>query len=437
MSQTPTKVLVVGAGPCGLTACKALLEQEVDFDCLEASDRLGGIWNIEQNGNGYRSLRTNTSKSAMAFSDFPFASGAPVHPNAEQMVSYFRGYAEHFELLQHISFNTSVNHIRRTDSGHWRISLGDGSVRFYAAVIIATGRYAKPLLPSDLDLNSFAGRYFHSSEYFDPQTPYKLAGQTVVVVGLGSSAVEIASELATANKAHGSHGKVIVSTRSGRWVLPKFVNEKPIDANVPHPSTPLPKWLNRLPTRVSRWLMRRLLGVMFRQQFKLVQNSLTHKLPTPKIPPWADRPTLSSDFLPLLESGDIELRPGIKQLAGKRVSFTDGSSHEADTVIFATGYAAEIPCLADSVNLGAEGQLRLYQHILHPEYDNLFFVGFSPVLCAMWPLAEQQSVWIAKLLGGKFKTPGPEIRHRQAIDLNHSLPLICGLYIKQLRKQSR
>lgn len=435
MSELPTKVAIVGAGPCGLTACKALLERQIEFDCFEAKDRVGGIWNIEQNGNGYRSLQTNTSKRAMAFSDFPFAPETPEHPNAEQMAAYFQRYAEHFKLLAHISFNISVDHIQQSKSG-WRISFSDGSKKLYSAVIIATGRYAKPLLPTDLDLGSFAGPYFHSSQYLDPQTPYQLSDQTVVVVGMGSSAVEIASELAARQRSNEGHGRVIVSARSGRWVLPKLVNGKPIDANAPHPSVPLSKWLRWLPASFLRWLMRRLLGVMFRQHFQKVQDSLTHKLPAPKISPWADRPTLSSDFLPLLEAGDIELRPGIQRLAGNTVSFTDGSSHQIDAIIFATGYAAEIPYLDKGVELGEEGQLKLYQHIMHPQHDNLFFVGFSPVLCAMWPLAEQQGVWIAKLLDGKFKAPEPLIRRRQAIDLNHSLPLICGLYVELLRKQS-
>ena len=86
------KVAVIGAGPCGLAACKTLSEFKLDYECLEASDMLGGIWNIERGGGGYRSLQTNTSIRGMAFSDFPFETSAPTYLNAAQMVGYFQRY---------------------------------------------------------------------------------------------------------------------------------------------------------------------------------------------------------------------------------------------------------------------------------------------------------------------------------------------------------
>ena len=92
------KIAVIGAGPCGLAACKALAEKGLAFECLEASSGVGGIWNVERGSGGYRSLQTNTSVPGMAFSDFPFPEDSPVFPNAEQMVAYFNRYAENFQL---------------------------------------------------------------------------------------------------------------------------------------------------------------------------------------------------------------------------------------------------------------------------------------------------------------------------------------------------
>jgi cation diffusion facilitator CzcD-associated flavoprotein CzcO len=63
---------VIGAGPCGLSACKSLGESGIDYECLEASELLGGIWNVHQGGGGYGSLHSNTSNPNMAFADFPF-----------------------------------------------------------------------------------------------------------------------------------------------------------------------------------------------------------------------------------------------------------------------------------------------------------------------------------------------------------------------------
>ena len=96
------KTAVIGAGPCGLAACKTLAEYGLDFECLESSDELGGIWNIERGGGGYRSLKTNTSTGGMSYSDFPFPGGMPTYPNAQQMVDYFQRYADHFQLGDHL-----------------------------------------------------------------------------------------------------------------------------------------------------------------------------------------------------------------------------------------------------------------------------------------------------------------------------------------------
>ena len=66
-------VAILGAGPCGLAAAKTLGEFGVPYECLEARDGVGGIWNVEEGlGGGYRSLETNTSTNAMRFADFPF-----------------------------------------------------------------------------------------------------------------------------------------------------------------------------------------------------------------------------------------------------------------------------------------------------------------------------------------------------------------------------
>ncbi|MDA1076805.1 MAG: NAD(P)-binding protein, partial [Proteobacteria bacterium] len=65
------KIAVIGAGPCGLSVCKTLNEFGLDYDCLEASNRLGGLWNVDDGGGGYASLSSNTSNPNMAYADFP------------------------------------------------------------------------------------------------------------------------------------------------------------------------------------------------------------------------------------------------------------------------------------------------------------------------------------------------------------------------------
>lgn len=430
------KVAVIGAGPCGLTACKALKEFAIDFDCLEASDRVGGVWNVERGGSGHRSLHTNTSTRSMAFTDFPFEKTSPVHPSANQMVDYFTKYAIKFSVVEHIKFNSPVKDVRPNVDGTWIVELESGAVTQYSKVIVATGKYAKAKIPKHPAPSDFDGHFFHSQDYLDAQTPIDLRAKRVVVVGLGSSAAEIASDIANKTSSVGHAAKVILSARSGRWVIPKIINGQPADASAPRPADPLPKLARVLPSSVAVWLLRRGLGKIFRSQFVAQQKLLGNKLPTPMIPPWADRPTLSSDFIPLIKSGEIQMSPGIERFEGKRVIFTDGSSSKADVIIYATGYTTDIPFISKETLGDNDQDLTLYQQIAHTEHDGLFFVGYSQILCSMWPLAEQQSRWIAKLLTGEFALPNKRKRKSKAVHLMSSLPLICGFYVDKLRREA-
>jgi hypothetical protein len=58
-------------------------------------------------------------------------------------------------------------------------------------------------------------------------------------------------------------------------------------------------------------------------------------------------------------------------------------------------------------------------------------------MCSMWPVAEQQSRWVAKLLCGAFELPARGERVRRAVPLAKSLPVMCNFYVESLRKEAR
>lgn len=431
------KVAVIGAGPCGLTACKTLAEYGLHYECLEASDELGGIWNIERGGGGYRSLQTNTSTGAMPYSDFPFEEGGPTYPNAEEMVEYFKGYADHFQLGDHISFGSRVVRALPLVDGSWRVELEGGEAREYSSIVVATGQYTSPHLPHASIPGDFSGEHLHVFDYLDAAAPVDLRDKRVVVVGLGSSAAEVAAELCNPDAIAGTASQVILSTRSGRWVLPKVINGKPLDSGSPHPSARLPAIVRALPGNSGRWLMRRALSKALRSHFASLGGAKVLGLPAPAIKPWEDRPTMSLDFIPALQAGRIDVRPGIQRFDRNTVHFTDGTQTEADAILYATGYQLNFPFLDDDTLECEAPDLELYQRISHPVHDQLFFVGCCRVMCSMWPLAEQQSRWVASLLAGAFKLPPSGERRERSIPLARSLPVICNFYVEQLRKEAQ
>jgi len=432
------KVVVIGAGPCGLAACKALGEAGIEYECLEASDEIGGVWNVEKGQSGaYRSLHTNTSTRAMAYSDFPFGPDYPTYPNAEEMLRYFEQYAARFGLKKHIRFGQRVSNAEPLDDGNWRVDVvGRDASSHYSAVIVATGQYVLPRRPDTSSMGTFEGDDLHVFDYLDPVTPIDCRDKNVLIVGLGSSAAELAAELSNPDPDKGTARKVLLSARSGRWVIPKMIDGKPMDHNVSHPSAPPPALFRFLPSRLGKWLMRRIMRTVIR---RLVEKSGTPGdlgLPVPTIEPWEERPTMSLDFVPALRAGRIDVRPNIDRFEGRRVFFDDHSSAEADVIIWATGYELDFPFLS-STTLGCEARdLTLYHRIAHVEHDTLFFIGCCRVTCSMWPVAEQQSEWIVRLLGGDFELPSAEDRQRRAVSLARSLPVLCNFYVDELRRQS-
>jgi len=431
-------IAVIGAGPCGLTACKTLADYGLNYECLESSDGVGGIWNIERGtSGGYRSLHTNTSTRGMAFSDFPFDEDSPTYPNADQMVAYFTRYANHFGLTEHICFNTPVVRAHPVPDGSWVVELENGETREYSSIVVATGQYTFPRVPHQSIPGGFTGQHLHVFDYLDAVTPLDLRGKRVVVVGLGSSAAEVAAELCNPDADAGCAGQVILSARSGRWVVPKLVDGKPLDSRAPHPSERLPAVVRALPGNTGQMIARHKMGKAIRGLSAQLGGSQALGLPEPEIEPWEDRPTTSVDFIPALQAGRINVRPGIQRFDGSTVHFSDGTQTNADVILYATGYQLDFPFL-NRETLGRDApDLELYQRISHPAHDHLFFVGCCRVMCAMWPVAEQQSRWIARLLSGAFDLPSSTHRKAKAIPLARSLPVMCNFYIEDLRKEAR
>jgi cation diffusion facilitator CzcD-associated flavoprotein CzcO len=430
-------VAVIGAGPCGLAACKTLGEFGIAYECLEASAGLGGIWNIERgSGGGYRSLHTNTSTYGMAFSDFPFEDATPVYKNAAQMVDYFTRYADHFGVTRRIRFGTRVTNARPRADGGWRLEFESGEPREYSSVIVASGQYTLPRLPHDSVPGDFSGEHLHVFEYLDAAAPVDMRDKRVVVVGLGNSAAELAAELCDSDAPAGCASQVILSAREGRWIIPKLVDGEPLDVRAPHPAHRVPFLLRQLPSSVTHAIARRKLGKTIHRITDSYGGAEALGLPAPTIAPWLVRPTMSNEFVPALQEGRIDVRPGIDRFDGATVHFIDGTQTEADVILYATGYGINLPYL-DKETLGCDpADLRLYNLISHPAHDQLFFVGILQVLCSLWPVAEQQSRWIAKLLSGSFNLPDTAQRNAKAATIMRTEPVICPFYVEELRKEA-
>jgi putative flavoprotein involved in K+ transport len=110
-------------------------------------------------------------------------------PSKDELADYLEKYAEKFKLP--VRLGEKVNRLYRTQSG-FEITTDKGTLKC-DKVIVATGTNPLPRIPEfakDLDASVYQ---IHSSQYINPDS---LPSGNVLVVGAGTSGVEIAIELA-------------------------------------------------------------------------------------------------------------------------------------------------------------------------------------------------------------------------------------------------
>ncbi|MDP3116753.1 MAG: NAD(P)-binding domain-containing protein [Phenylobacterium sp.] len=429
MTTTPPTACIIGAGPSGFTTAKRLQDEGIDFDVFEMSDDVGGNWYFN-NPNGmsacYESLHIDTSKWRLAFEDYPVPADWPDFPHHSQLLAYFRDYVDHFGLRPHITFNTAVTKAVRTDDGRWAVTLSTGETKTYDVLFVANGHHWNPRYPDYP--GEFSGTAFHAHAYRSPFDPIDMRGKKVVVVGMGNSAMDIASELSQKPIAK----TLWVAARRGVWVLPKYMNGRVADkAAMPH------------------WMPRKLgLRLAAKRIRKLVGNMEDYGLPKPDHEPLTAHPSVSGEFLTRAGCGDIRFKPNIAELMGDQVRFEDGSVEAVDAIIYATGYQISFPFFDDpDLRPDAEHRFPLFKRMMKPGVPNLFFMGLAQPLPTLVNFAEQQAKLATACLTGRYVPPPPEemeaiIAKDEAAHLGHfyksqrhTIQVDFGLYVHDLLKE--
>ena len=428
MNSLSPRICIIGAGISGIAMGKFLKEKEIPYDCLEASPTLGGNWAFK-NPNGmssaYRSLHIDTSKKKLEFPDFPMPAEYPTFCHHTHIHQYFEDLVDHFGLRDAIQFNTPVRKAERLEDGTWRITL-DGGARHYDHLIVGTGHHWDPKWPE------FPGRFdgpaIHSHEYIDPFDPIDLKGKRVLVVGIGNSAVDIASELSNRGLAE----RLVLSTRRGAHVVPKYLFGKPVDQIVEtNPYIPL-----ALQRKAAALLVRLVVG--------RVEN---FGMPTPDHEILTAHPTVSSDLLQRVGNGDIIVKPNVAELQGDRVEFTDATVEPIDAIIYATGYNISFPFFDPEFLSAPDNVLPLFKRIFAPGIDNLMFIGFAQAIPSIIGFVQDQAKWVASYLAGEYALPSPDemraaIKRDEARMMSHyvassrhTMQVDHVLYARDLRKE--
>lgn len=425
-AATSKRVCIVGAGPSGIAAAKALHARGIAFECFERRARLGGLWAITDGEiqASYPSLECNTSKSRTQFSDFPMPRSFPPYPHNRQMAAYFDAYVDHFGFRDHIRFNTEVRRATRTPDGGWDVEVNPGGVQHFDALVVANGHHREPRWPDPPFPGDFAGRQLHAHDYVGPES---FRGQSVVVLGMGNSAMDIAVELSRAAK------NVYLASRRGAHIVPKFAMGRPIDTF--NSGLPIP------------WAVKRAF-------FSLIVRSTIGRpqdagLPTPDHRLGEAHPTVSQTIIGRVRAGAVIPKPNIAELAGGSVRFSDGSSVQADAVIYCTGYNVSFPFLGRDVMDIVDNRVDLFHQVFAPDVPGLMFIGLVQPFGALMPVAEAQAEWVADHLAGEYTLPSREVmlaqitRERQARERQfvasprHTMEIDFYAYLRGVRRERR
>jgi cation diffusion facilitator CzcD-associated flavoprotein CzcO len=376
------RVCVIGAGPCGLTALKNLLQAGCDVVCYEEADGIGGNWAYTDDpgrASVYDSAHIISSRRMSSFDDFPMPDDYPDFPSHRLMLAYFTEYARAFRLEPHIRLGTRVEECVLKSDGRWTVRLQPNGTETFDAVVVCSGHHREAFTPDYP--GTFAGRIVHSSGYKRPE-PFR--GQRVLVVGGGNSAADIAVDVARVA------ARTALSMRAGTYVVPKLLFGQPADVVYAY-------WRNKLPRPVFRSALK--LWLRF-----AIGRWADYGLQTPAGAPLARHPIVNSGLLEALRHGRLVARRGIARYDGHTVHFTDGTREEFDTIVMATGFRPSFPFLSDRVP-------PLYLKMMHPTVPSLFFIGLLQPIGCIWRLADYQARIAARQINGQGTRP-PDIEAR-------------------------
>lgn len=424
------EVCLIGAGPAGLAMGKALVDRAVDLDWFEKGSMVGGLWRIDNDNDGaaaYSTLHLNSSRPMTQYPSYPMPSDWPDYPSHALMADYFHAFAKDNGLLKRISFQSEVTSVAPlpgpgvTGENGWQVTTHHGS-RTYRHVLVANGHHGSPKIPEFP--GRFSGTTFHAHDYRDPTV---FAGKDVLVIGVGNSGMDLACDAAKSARS------VLVSTRHGVHVIPKYAFGVPVD-----------QISNRFSAYIPFAVERRIMEAIIRVTTGHIEG---RGMPKPDHRLFDAHPTVSAEFLDRVGHGDITVKPAVAELGDGTVTFVDGSVEPVEVMAYATGYRVRLPFLDPSLLDPTGNRMPLYQRVVPPDMAGLFFIGFIQAVGSGIAITEYQAEWVADVIIGRSTLPDRDhmrswveddevaMRRRYVRSERHTMQVDYWRYIRALKEE--
>jgi 4-hydroxyacetophenone monooxygenase len=393
-------VLIVGAGLSGLVMGYRLKQAGLPFTIVEKNDGPGGTW-FE---NRFPGARVDVPSHCYSFSFVRDQRWPDLFSPWPVLRAYFRDLADRLGLTPHIRYGTTVERAAYDGAAaRWDVRLrsasGEETMRV-SALVSAVGQLNRPLIPDIPGQDDFAGLRIHTSNW--PEG-LDVGGKKIVVIGTAATALQLIPELAR------EAGHLTVFQRSPTWVFVHPEYRRTLTDAEHWAMDHLPGYARWTRTIMYNWAMdgspdhmlvdpewtggpHAVSAANAAARDRLTKGmsaaigddpELIAKL-IPAYPPYVKRPNLGDGgYFRAFRRDNVSLcTAGVARFDATGVIDGDGVHHEADIVVYATGFRA-LEYLAPMEIVGESGQRidqfwddepRAYLGITVPDFPNLFLM---------------------------------------------------------------
>jgi len=339
---TQPRIAVIGTGFGGLAAVIELKRRGYDdIVVLEKADDVGGVWRE----NTYPGAACDVPSPFYSFSFAPNPRWPHRFSRQPAILGYLRKVADDYDVRRHVRFGVEVTALEYDDATRrWTISLDAGETLEADVVVSAVGQLSRPAFPAIPGREEFAGPSFHSAEW---RHDVDLTGKRVAVIGTGASAVQfvpaIAPDVARLTLFQRSAPYLLLRPDREFGRLHHWVFEKLPFTQLAERAT----WYGMVEILSIAWVYSRLIsGILkacskwhMRRQAK-AKPGLFEKI-WPDYPIGCKRILFSNDYVPALAQPHVDVvTDAITAITPTGVRTAAGEEHEADVIIWGTGFKA-------------------------------------------------------------------------------------------------
>ncbi|MEK7794698.1 MAG: NAD(P)/FAD-dependent oxidoreductase [Candidatus Hydrogenedentota bacterium] len=345
MTATATanrSIAIVGTGFSGLCLAIHLKKTGNDsFVLFERASDIGGTWRE----NTYPGAECDIPSALYSFSFERNPRWSHKWSEQREILQYVKYCAEKYDLYPHIRFNKEVLDARfDEDTGKWRVETDDGSVEHFDAFVCAVGQLHRTHTPAIEGAETFRGAKFHSAEW---DHSVALDGKKVACIGNGASAVQFLPQIAPKVE------RLTIFQRTANWIVPK--NDRPYTELEKRIGTIFPAFTNLqrfriwfrgdvllyplMHTNTPKWLRNKSHQDAINYINEKIRDPERRKVLVPDYPMGAKRILFSDDIYDAYDRDNVNIVTApIRRIVPNGVETSDGKVHEAEVLIYGTGF---------------------------------------------------------------------------------------------------